>query len=161
MPLGEETMPMGQVVEAIQALESSQERKMRDMLMQFEQTMNAREAAWQQALKDDFDRLFKVRDNHYEGKIKALRERLLALEAPLAESLRLSTQVAGHEKALLEHANCIVEIGRELCNIDSACPSVLHELLKKLRSLSVRIYYHIEHSTPSSHLQDKSASRDN
>ncbi|PWN92339.1 hypothetical protein FA10DRAFT_266118 [Acaromyces ingoldii] len=124
VPLGEETMPMGQVVEAIQALESNQERKMRDMLMQFEQTMNAREAAWQQALKDDFDRLFKVRDNHYEGKIKALRERLLALEAPLAESLRLSTQVAGHEKALLEHANCIVEIGRELCNIDSAFANV-------------------------------------
>lgn len=49
---------MSQVFETMQALESNQERKMRDMLMQFEQMMNAREAAWQQALKGDDDTVF-------------------------------------------------------------------------------------------------------
>ena len=56
--LSEETMSMSQVFETMQALESNQERKMRDMLMQFEQMMNAREAAWQQALKGDDDTVF-------------------------------------------------------------------------------------------------------
>lgn len=115
---------------ALQMINSDCQQKIMGALWQQEQKTTAMQFAAQQA--------FEHRFKYYEGMIKELQERIYTLASQLNEARQVSNQVASsHESALIEHANCIVELDRKQRNTEAAfamIPVAHHPKLEQMLS---------------------------